>query len=113
MENVWTHVSTKFRVQINSVDEEMKKRNFHGVDGISNTVHPRYILNFKLSIQMFTKFSRKNYKDVQFKAACLHKISWTYKFCRGRTKIEKCPWGGRYLEHRPPPGIGILAQAEE
>ena len=25
MENVWTHVPTKFRVQINSVDEEIKK----------------------------------------------------------------------------------------
>ena len=113
MENVWTHVSTKFLVQINSGDEEIKKRNFHGVDGISNTVHPRYILNFKLSIQMFTKFSRKNYKDVKFKAACLHKISWANKFCRGRTKIEKYPWGGRYLKHRPPPGTSVLAQAEE
>ena len=64
MENVWTHVSTKFLVQINFGDEEIKKRNFHGVDGISNTVHPRSILNFKLSIQLFTKFSRKNYTDV-------------------------------------------------
>lgn len=33
-------MSTKFCPQINSAEEEPKTRNFHGVDGISNTVHP-------------------------------------------------------------------------
>ena len=91
----------------------MKKRNFHGVDGISNTVHPRSILNFKLPNQIFTKFSIKIYTYEKCMAACLHEISWTNKLCRGRTKKEKCPWGGRYLKYRPPPGTSILAQEEE
>jgi len=44
MKDVRVHVSTKFQTQINSVEEELKKRNVCGVDGISNTVHlPFYI----------------------------------------------------------------------
>ena len=44
MKDVRAHVSTKFQTQISSVAEELKKRNVRGVDGISNTVHPRSIL---------------------------------------------------------------------
>ena len=47
MDNVGAHVSTKFQTQKNSVEEELKRRNFRGVDGISNTVHPRSMLKFK------------------------------------------------------------------
>jgi len=51
MENDWSRASTKFRRQINTVDDEIKKkRNVRGVDGISNTVHPRSTMNFKLAI---------------------------------------------------------------
>ena len=50
-------------------------------------------------------------RDVQNRAACLHEISWTNKFCRGRTKMEKCPWGGRYFKHRPPLGSIVPALA--
>ena len=40
MENVFPHVSTKFRCQLKSVEEEQKEQISTGVDGISNTVHP-------------------------------------------------------------------------
>ena len=34
-------------------------------------------------------------------------------YVEGELKKEKCPWGGRYLKYRPPPGTSILAQEEE
>ena len=48
MENDRKRISTKFRCQINSADEEIKKRNFHGVDGISNTVHPPFHIELRI-----------------------------------------------------------------
>ena len=50
-------------------------------------------------------------RDGQCRAACLYEISWKNKLCRGRTKMEKCPWGGRYFKHRPPLGSIVPALA--
>ena len=57
---------------------------------------------------MFTENSTKMCRDGECRGACLHEISNPNKFCIGRTKKDKCSWGGRYLKYRPPPFyIGI------
>ena len=57
---------------------------------------------------MFTANSTKMCRDGECRGSCLHEISNPNKFCIGRTKKDKCSWGGRYLKYRPPPFyIGI------
>ena len=82
MDNDLSRVSMKFRCQINFLDEEIKKRNVRGVEGVSNAVHPRSIFSSKLATQMFIEKSTKMVRDGQCRAACLYEISWTNKLCR-------------------------------
>ena len=65
MDNEYPHVSKKFRGQIFFADEESKKRNFCGADGISNTVHPPFHFELRIGDPNVRKKILKKLSDME------------------------------------------------